>query len=167
MRNEISNTENILDSREIIARIEELESERDALAADVADAQTAVDEYESASSDAEDAGEDAPDLGTLQVDLDERANVLADWNTSEEAGELVNLKALADQAEGYGDWAHGETLISEDYFTEYCEEMVSDIGDMPKEIPSYIVIDWEATADNLKADYMELDFDGQTYLMRA
>jgi hypothetical protein len=38
---------------------------------------------------------------------------------------------------------------------------------MPRDIPNYIVIDWESTASNVEADYMSVDFDGTEYLMRA
>lgn len=83
------------------------------------------------------------------------------------AQELKALKALEDEAEGYAaDWRHGETLIRESYFTEWAEDYVSDIGDLPREIPSYLAIDWEKTANNLKVDYTEVDFDGVTYLIR-
>jgi hypothetical protein len=44
--------------------------------------------------------------------------------------------------------------------------MTYHIGDMPKEIPSYIVIDWDATAENIQADYTSVDFDGVTYWIR-
>jgi hypothetical protein len=33
-------------------------------------------------------------------------------------------------------------------------------------LPDWIVIDWDATADNLKVDYTEVEFDGVTYLVR-
>ncbi len=83
------------------------------------------------------------------------------------AQELKALKALEDEAEDVaGDWRHGETLIRESYFTAWAEEYVSDIGDLPREIPSYLAIDWEKTANNLKVDYTEVDFDGVTYLIR-
>jgi hypothetical protein len=49
---------------------------------------------------------------------------------------------------------------------DYCQELLEDIGDIPKGLPGYIVIDWEATAENLKADYSTVDFDGQTYYYR-
>lgn len=85
----------------------------------------------------------------------------------EKIAELAALKSLAEQAEGYAaDWHHGETLIRESYFTEYAQELCEDIGDLPKDLPHYIVIDWEATADNLKFDYTEVNFDGVAYLVR-
>lgn len=57
-------------------------------------------------------------------------------------------------------------LIRESYFTEAMRELVSDIGDLPKDVPGYLVIDWEATAENLKVDYTAVDFDGVTYYVR-
>ena len=77
------------------------------------------------------------------------------------------LKALAEEAEGdISDWAYGETFISEDYFTAYCMETLADIGYIPRDIPGWIVIDYEATAENLKTDYTEFEFMGTTYYAR-
>ncbi len=134
---DISNREDIMDSRDIISRIEELEDERDL--------------YEPQSVD----------------DGDEVTS--EDWAEAnpEDAEELEHLKSFASELENYGDWEHGATVIRESYFTEYAEDLVKEVGDMPSEIPGYIVINWEATADNLKVDYTEADFDGVTYFMRA
>lgn len=86
---------------------------------------------------------------------------------SEILEEFVKLRDFADEAEGYADdWLHGSTIIRESYFTEYAEQMVKDIGDMPDETPGYIAIDWDATAENLKVDYTEIEHDGTTYLVR-
>ena len=57
-------------------------------------------------------------------------------------------------------------MIRESHWKEYAQELAEDIGGMPKDLPSWVVIDWEATADNLKADYSEVDYDGITYLVR-
>jgi hypothetical protein len=82
----------------------------------------------------------------------------------EEKEELEKLESLRDEAKPYcPDWHHGATLIHEDHFAEYCEELVQDIGDLPRKIPDYLVIDWEATAENLRVDYTAVDFDGETY----
>ena len=69
-------------------------------------------------------------------------------------------------ADEVSEWHNGATLIDENDFEEYCQELCSDIGDLPKEIPHYIVIDWEATANNIRADYSEIDYQGTTYLYR-
>ena len=138
-----TNTDAVIDSRDVIARIEDLE---DALR------------------DLEDAADDAAD------DSARAAEILAEidaWKAGEDGQELNALQALAAEAADYADdWQHGATLISLEYWPTYAQELVEDIGDLPRNIPSYIVIDWEATAGNLQADYTEVDFDGATYLVR-
>lgn len=137
----ITNSDNTIDSRDIIERISELQGELESLQENVDDAE----------------GED--DVATAKEDL-------SDWQ-EENQEELDNLKSLAEDAEDYcEDWEFGATLINESYFINYCQELVSDIGDMPREIPSYIVIDWEATAENLMVDYTAVDFGDTTYYVR-
>lgn len=58
------------------------------------------------------------------------------------------------------------TLIHDSYFVEYCEELCKEICDIPQDLPGYLVIDWEATADNLRVDYTSVEFDGVTYCVR-
>jgi uncharacterized protein (UPF0335 family) len=156
-RNTPTNSDDVIDSRDIIERLEELESERQDLVDAISDAQ---DEFNAAE-------DDAPEIrALLETMLIHAITALNDWD-NDNADELKALQALAKEGEDYAeDWDHGATLVRESYFTDYCEELVSDIGDMPRKIPGYIVIDWEATADNLKADYTEIDFDGVTYLVR-
>ena len=87
----------------------------------------------------------------------------------DEQVESAKLKALAEEAEGYcEDWRHGATLINESYFTEYAEQLASDIGDYnPNKVQwPYNHIDWEEAADELKQDYTQVDFDGITYFVR-
>lgn len=142
MRRDLDNSADIIDSRDVIARIEEIETElRDAHEGEGSKA-----DFDVWLSDMADN-----DQGTLQ----------------EAAQELFALRDLVKEAEGYaGDWLHGATLIRHSYFVEYCQDMLSDLGDLPREIPSYVVIDWEATADNLKVDYTTVDFDGVEYYIR-
>jgi hypothetical protein len=90
----------------------------------------------------------------------------------DDAEEFNQLLAILDELKGCGgdeqfrgDW-YPITLISESYFTDYCMELVQDIGDLPRDIPSYLAIDWEATADNLKVDYSEIEIDSNTYYFR-
>ena len=140
MTGTIDNNDDLIDSCDVIARIEELESERADLVSEAEDDTNAA--------------------------VDESREVLKAWD-EENAEELKVLKSLADEAEGCADdWRDGATLVRESYWAEYCRELVSDIGDMPREIPPYIEIDWEATAENIRADYMSVDFDGVTYYVR-
>lgn len=149
MTKEISNFDDYIDSRDVIARIEELTAERD-------------DAFEAAYNtwDNDEAA---------RGDLERDAFAQEHWevHSPSEADELKSLLALQDEAEGYApDWQHGAQLIRDSYFTEAMEEVCKDIGDLPRDIPAYLVIDWEATADNLKVDYTSADFDGVTYWVR-
>lgn len=47
------------------------------------------------------------------------------------------------------------------------QELLEDIGDIPRDMPHYLVIDWEATARNIAVDYTQVDFDGVTYYIRS
>src|SRR3990167_1772516 len=102
----ISNRDDIVDSRDVIARIDELEEE-------LAQAHT----------DDDDAGEDFEEwLTALAESYDGTGR-------EEPAKELLALRALQDDAEGYcPDWHHGATLIRESYFQTYARELADDIG---------------------------------------
>jgi antirestriction protein len=40
---------------------------------------------------------------------------------------------------------------------DFAYQLAEDVGDLPRDLPSYIVIDWEATARNIMFDYFESD----------
>lgn len=155
---------NIFDTRELAERLEELQNEREAL--DEA-AQNAKEEWDNAKEDQE----RNPELWTMeQIEEFEEAynsadKALEDWDwdsdNKEELDELENLESEISE------WAYGATLIDESDFVEYCQELLEDIGDIPRDMPGYIVIDWDATADNLKADYITVTYQGTDYLVRA
>lgn len=150
---DISNSDDVIDSRDVIARIEQLEDERQGLVDDLDDAQTS-------------AAED-DDNAELADALEAATSALEDFDDSDEGQELKALKALAEEAEGYAaDWRDGATLIRDSQWVEYCRELLVDIGDLPKDLPSYIEIDWNATAENLQVDYTSVEFDGVTYWVR-
>ena len=130
MTRTISNFDDLIDSRDVIARIEELTEARDAF-----------DEEHGAT-------------GWQEVHADE-------------AEELAILEALAEEGKSCApDWEHGETLIRDSYFTEYAQELLEDCGDLPKNLPHYIQIDWEATARNIRMDYTPIEFGDVTYWIR-
>jgi hypothetical protein len=129
---EISNSDDYIDVRDVIARFEELETEKE----------TVREEH------------GAADVG---------------WDNRDE---FNNLRSLLDDLKDNGgdeqwrgDW-YPITLIRDTYFVEAMRELVEDIGDFPKGFPSYIEVDWDKTADNLRADYGSVEFDGRTYWYR-
>lgn len=62
---------------------------------------------------------------------------------------------------------NGIYFIDEDYFVDYAKELAYDIGAVSNDIewPVYH-IDWDAAADELRMDYTEVEFEGNTYLVR-
>ena len=104
----IDKFDDIIDSRDVIARIEELREERNSLVAARDEARDAVDADVDTGSDS-----DRIYAAALRDVFDEASEALDAWDASEEADELRILVALASEAEGCGDWEHGETLIRE------------------------------------------------------
>ena len=82
----------------------------------------------------------------------------------EEDAELYALRKFADEANHIPDWEYGETFIREDCFVVYVEELVRDCYSL--DIPDWVAIDWEVTAESVKVDYSEFELDGVTYYAR-
>ena len=84
--------------------------------------------------------------------------------------ELRTLEAVAYAGESSPDWQYGTSLIRDSYFTEYIRELIHDCYEMPKDDSwpfRHMKIDYQAAADEARADYFELDFNGVTYLVCA
>lgn len=140
---EISNSDDIIDSRDVIKRIADLESELT----------------------------DACDSEGNGVPFDEWVKAMAENDSGalqEGAAEFLALKSLEEECEGYAsDWRHGATLIRESHFTKYAEELAIDIGAIGRgEAWPLNFINWDEAAEELKQDYTEVDFDGVAYCIR-
>jgi len=92
--------------------------------------------------------------------------------TDDEVKEFAELQAILDDLKGNGgdeqfrgDW-YPVTLIRDSHFTDYAREMLEDCGTIPRDLPSWVEIDWEATARNIRVDYTPTDIDGVTYWYR-
>ena len=147
----ISNNDDIIDSRDVIKRIEELEEELGWL---------------------EDAYKEAEEALKLNDDPDEEEalkeaskDALKDLENWDDADELQELKDLAENAEGYSaDWKYGATLVRDSYFKTYAMELAEDIGAIQKDVSwPCTCIDWDEATEELRADYTEVDFGGVSY----
>jgi len=142
---EISNMDDVIDSLDVIARIEALEEERGNLELNL---------------------EDAEDAEAKEQAL----AAIAEWDESDEGKELKILKALAEEASGYAaDWSYGEVLIRDSYFETYAQELAEDCGMLDDKVSSswpYTCIDWERAARELQMDYTSVEFDGIMYWVR-
>ncbi len=87
---------------------------------------------------------------------------------ADDAEELKTLQAIVEEIDqNAGDNARdGVQLIRDSYFVDAMQELMQDIGDLPRNIPTYLEIDWDKTAENLRADYTSLDWDGVEYWFR-
>lgn len=138
MNTELDLTADVIDVRDVIARVEELRAEKeDAEHDDDGNRRTG---YEWAS----DATDDAEELTALESILSDLCG-----NGGDEQWE--------------GDW-YPVTLIADHYFETYMDDMLEDCGDLPKNLPFYlrVVVDYDA----LKMDYTTTEIDGNEYYYR-
>jgi hypothetical protein len=161
------------------------EDARDAIVSDLEEA------LESASEEPEENERLIPDLNSAierlsaATDEEEYGETIGNWHywiaevtgkdafeDASEADEYEALKSLLDDLSGNGgdeqwrgDW-YPVTLIRDSYFVAAMQELCEDIGDVSKDLPSYIEIDWEATARNLRVDYSSVEFHGVTFWYR-
>ena len=169
----ISNADNVIDSRDIIEWIDELTGDFQALVDDIEDAETDEDRETAFGALATWLiGHTGiiPDLKALEeIAFDD----VSKWAEFDDAHDLKALLALASEADWSPGWSYGETLIHEDYFTDYIEELINDCYELPKEFNfgawpwRHMTLDYEAAADEAKQDYMEVNFDGATYYIRG
>ena len=98
---------------------------------------------------------------------DEELDDLDEYD-KEELEMLRNLIKDLEDTFGEEDVKFGITMIRDDYFEEYAQELAEDIGAISRNCdwPANC-IDWEQAVRELQMDYTEIDFDGGTYLMRA
>ena len=135
------NGDDIIDSRELAELLAEMASDR---------------------VDLEDVVNDAEDDEAKA----EAEAALAEWD-DDHGEEYEALKAFCEEAEQYCDgWSSGVQLILEEHWTEYAEQLTEDLGAIPRGLPEWVVVDWEATADNLKADYTAVEWGAYTYWVR-
>ena len=158
MRTRFNLGDNIIDSRDVITRIEELEGDLNDLKQAVEDAKENVRSWEGDE-------ERADELEDAKTELKEAEAALEEWYDKDE---YDALKELENEFSGNGDWDHGETLILDSHFEDYARDLAEDICDMKKcDQWPFSCIDWEQAANELKHDYMSADADGYTYWMRA
>ena len=168
MRREISNMDDVIDSRDVIARIEALQEERQDLLDQIDTDETAIDDF--------DDGDDSHvhpipgmtvTIESLHRYAEASAAALVKWD-DENKQELDALLALQDEASGSPDWQYGEGLIRHSYFKDYAQDLAEDCGllENANTWPGRC-IDWDQAAEELKMDYFSVDFDGVEYLIRS
>jgi len=139
---------------------------------DPSDVEIEADEYEdSIECKLEEISMKELDIGDLdEIDdaeeIDELQSELADLRDELEGlkEEALDIFELRDEC---NDYARGETLINEDIFAEYIEEMAVDCGDIKTNSWLYSYIDWERVAEDSKMDYTTITWRGQDFYVRS
>jgi hypothetical protein len=87
--------------------------------------------------------------------------------TKEWIDELNSIREIDElETEVGNEFQHGCTLIPIEEFEDYCKDLLKECGYISKDFPSWIVVDYDATANNMKVDYTEVEFRGDTYFVR-
>lgn len=137
MTEAITKYDDIIDSRDVTARIAELESTRADLAQAVEDGEASADAVKTWDED-----EEGEELAALKALVEEAEGYAPDWE-------------------------YGATLIRDSYFQTYAEELAEDCGMIPAGLAwPCTCIDWERAARELRMDYTSVEFDGVTYWVR-
>lgn len=114
------------------------------LAADVIDVRDIIEAYEAV--EASDHMEDAEERDQLAAILDD-------------------LKGNGGDEQWRGDW-YPVTLVDDHYFTAYARDLLEDCEVIPRDLPPWVEIDWDATARNVQIDYTPTEINGRTYWYR-
>ena len=103
------------------------------------------------------------DEASENIDEDERDDFKSYWE--DEYQQIDDIDEV-ENAVG-SEFTYGCTLIEEDDFEDYVRELLVDCGYISKDFPYWIEIDWSATAENVKQDYLELEYKGDIYYFRS
>ena len=133
MVNYIDNTQDIIDVRDIIDRVEELES--------------SIQDYENEDGDLELHDEHI----SQKEELDELRDVLSE------------LAGYGGDEQFEGDW-YPVSLIHDNYFETAMDELLEDIGVIPRDLPCYLTITVDYIA--LQQDYSSVNIGNETYWYR-
>lgn len=141
---DFSKYDDVIDTRDIQQRIEELYDDLDL------DANGEPNQY-----DEDDVKPELVPGEELRAELEE---------------ELRELEELKAEVEGYsGDrFEDGVTLIADSYFVDYAKEYASDIhgAAVTEAAWPFDNIDWDGAADDLRVDYTQVTWDGYDFWVR-
>jgi hypothetical protein len=101
------------------------------------------------------------DEASEHITEEEREKFFSDWK--DEIDEISEIDYIESEC---SDFEFGCILIHYDYFTEYTKDLLIDCGYIDKNLPTWIDINWESTAENVMYDYSYIDYLGETYLFR-
>lgn len=170
----VNNSQDVIDSRDIVDRIEELEIELQSVECGACGDTGGHTEHEDTPEQENVPCEACKGVGSFDLTvMDANAREAAGKDCqalTDEHEELLRLRALVEEIDNTaGDNSRdGVGLIRDSYFEDYARDLHEDInGRDAKSGWPYDYIDWEAASEALQQDYSVVDFDGVTYWVRS
>ena len=162
-----------LDSRDIQSEIDNIEGLKNDYESDLGTFNDDLNDLESELYDIE----NEEDYEGKQNGIDNKLEEIADkeneiqyceFEYNRYSEELEELEALKEEISDNSDegFEYGIQLIHENYIDDYLDELLEDCGYLPKDLPYWIKIDWQATYDNMKEDYNEIELNGNKFYVR-
>ena len=162
-----------LDSRDIQREIDNIEGLKNDYESDLESLNYELNDLESELHDIE--NED--DYADKQNDIDNKLEEIAEkeneiqeceFEYNRHSEELAELEELKEEIESNSDegFECGIQLIHENYIDDYLDELIDACGYLPNDLPTWVKIDWQATYDNMKEDYNEIELNGNTFYIR-
>ena len=162
-----------LDSRDIQSEIDNIEGLKNDYESDLELLNDELNDLESGLYDIE----NEEDYADKQCDIDNKLEEIADkeneiqeceFEYNRYSEELTELESLKEEISDNSDegFEYGIQLIHENYIDDYLHELLIDCGYIPKDMPSWIEIDYDATYNNMKQDYNEIEINGITFYVR-
>ena len=121
-------------------------------------------------SDLESLNDELNEIDNKLEEIAEKENEIqeCEFEYNRYSEELTELEALKEEIESNSDegFEYGIQLIHENYIDDYLDELLDSCGYIPNDLPHWIKIDWQATYDNMKEDYNEIEINGNTFYVR-
>ena len=162
-----------LDSRDIQKEIDNIEGLKNDYESDLESLNDELNDLESELYDIEneeDYEDKRNDIENKLEEIAEKENEIqeCEFEYNRHSEELTELETLKEEIESNSDegFEYGIQLIHENYIDDYLDELLEACGYIPKDLPSCIEIDWQATYDNMKEDYNEIELNGNTFYVR-
>ena len=156
-----------LDSRDIQEEIDNIEGLKNAYESDL---ESLNDELKDLQSELYDIEKEEGYKDNKLEEIAEKENEIqeCEFEYKRYSEELAELEALKEEIESNSDecFECGIQLIHNNYIEDYLDGLLEDCGYLPKDLPHWIKIDWQATYDNMKEDYTEIELNGNTFYIR-
>lgn len=84
---------------------------------------------------------------------------ILDSDDEVEIEELIMLLEFKNEVDSYSTWNYA-TIVHEDDIDSYIRDIID--SDLPN-LPSYVVIDYESSIENIKPNYIVIEMSSETY----